>query len=209
MNTVLTKRREKNRKRKENDMKKIKRLAALALATALTLLPALVSCGKKDEHPNFVCIEVQNYGEIEIELYPEIAPKTVANFKKLVAEGFYTGSSFHRIIDDFMIQGGQSASGKEADSIYGEFESNGHDNDLKHKRGVISMARANDPNSASSEFFIVQTEHAYWLDGDYAAFGEVISGMDVVDRIAGVVTNYYDAPINDVIITKISFINKK
>ncbi len=197
-------------------MKKAKRMAALTLALLLLLLPFLASCRKDrkeykktNEPTDLVCISVKDYGSIVIELYPEIAPITVANFKSLVAAGFYTESSFHRIIDDFMIQGGRSASGERAETIFGEFTSNGHRNDLLHTRGVISMARTSYPNSASSEFFIVQTKHASWLDGDYAAFGKVISGMKLVDRIAGVDTNASDAPEDDVIIREIYFVKNK
>ena len=192
----------------------MKRIAcAMLLLLALTL--PLTACGrerlpseyeKSAEETDLVCISVKGYGVIIVELYPDIAPITVANFKKLVSDGFYKGSGFHRVIDDFMIQGGKSASGERADTIVGEFESNGYDNPLLHTRGVISMARTSFTNSASSEFFIVQTAHADWLDGDYAAFGKVIYGMEVVDKIAGVDTDASDAPERDVVISSIYFV---
>ena len=126
-----------------------------------------------------VVIEMENGGKIELELYPEVAPITVKNFEKLVSEGFYDGLIFHRVIPGFMIQG--------------EFLSNGVKNDLKHERGVISMARAYDPNSASSQFFIMHKDAPH-LDGQYAAFGKVVSGLEVVDEIASIPTDYSDRP---------------
>lgn len=125
-------------------------------------------------------------GNMKAELYPEIAPITVANFKKLVEEGFYDGLTFHRIIDGFMIQGGDpkgDGTGGSPDKIKGEFLANGIENNLSHERGVLSMARSNDMDSASSQFFIVHEDSTY-LDGMYAAFGKVTEGMDVVDKIA-------------------------
>ena len=127
-------------------------------------------------------IEIRDYGTISLELYPNLAPITVENFTKLVKENFYTESTFHRIIDGFMIQGGTSSTGKTASYIKGEFSLNGVKNELKHERGVISMARADDYNSASSQFFIVQTTYPS-LDGRYAAFGRVTSGIEIVDKI--------------------------
>ena len=137
-----------------------------------------------------VVIEMEHGGKIELELYPEAAPKTVANFLKLVGEGFYDGLIFHRVISGFMIQGGDpegTGMGGSNDKIVGEFKANGFNNPIKHVRGVISMARTNDPNSASSQFFIMHADYPY-LDGKYAAFGKVVSGMDVVDQIASVPT---------------------
>ena len=133
---------------------------------------------------------------IVIELYPEIAPITVENFKKLVSEGFYDGLIFHRVIPGFMIQGGDptgTGMGGPGWQIKGEFAANGVKNDLKHSRGVISMARSMDPNSAGSQFFIMH-ENAPHLDGQYAAFGKVISGIEYVDEIAAVPTDYSDRP---------------
>ena len=143
-----------------------------------------------------VIIEMENGGKIELELYPEAAPKTVANFLKLVSEGFYDGLIFHRVIPGFMIQGGDpqgNGMGGAKENIVGEFRANGFDNPIKHTRGVISMARAYNPNSASSQFFIMHA-NAPHLDGQYAAFGKVISGMEVVDEIASIPTDYSDRP---------------
>ncbi|MGN0580891.1 MAG: peptidylprolyl isomerase [Ruminococcus sp.] len=144
-----------------------------------------------------VIIEMENGSKIKIELYPEIAPITCENFEKLVNEGFYNGLTFHRIIPGFMIQGGcpkGNGTGGPGWSIKGEFSSNGIKNDLKHTRGVISMARSMMPDSAGSQFFIMH-EDAPHLDGQYAAFGRVIDGMDAVDAIAETPTNYNDAPV--------------
>ena len=143
-----------------------------------------------------VVIEMENGGKIELELYPDAAPETVKNFEKLVGEGFYDGLIFHRVIRGFMIQGGDplgNGMGGAQKKIFGEFRTNGHDNPIKHERGVISMARAFDPNSASSQFFIMHA-NAPHLDGPYAAFGRVVSGMEVVDEIAEIPTDYSDRP---------------
>ena len=143
-----------------------------------------------------VVIEMENGGIIELELYPEAAPKTVANFLKLVNQGFYDGLIFHRVIKGFMIQGGDpqgNGMGGAKENIVGEFRANGFDNPIKHERGVISMARAYNPNSASSQFFIMHAAAPH-LDGQYAAFGKVILGMDVVDEIASIPTDYSDRP---------------
>ena len=142
---------------------------------------------------------------IRLELYPEIAPVTVENFLDLVKKGFYNGLTFHRIIPGFMIQGGDpsgNGTGGPGYSIKGEFKSNGVNNTMKHERGVISMARAFDPNSAGSQFFIMH-EDAPHLDGEYAAFGKVIEGLDTVDEIASVETGFQDAPVNKVIMEKV------
>ena len=147
-----------------------------------------------------VVIEMENGKEIKLELYPDKAPITVDNFLKLVNEGFYDGLIFHRVIKDFMIQGGDpegTGMGGAKEKIKGEFSANGVPNDVKHVRGVISMARAMNPNPASSQFFIVHKDAPH-LDGQYAAFGKVVEGMDVVDEIADVKTDYNDRPINDV-----------
>ena len=132
-----------------------------------------------------VKISVKDYGDIRVQLDEEAAPITVKNFVKLVKDGFYDGLTFHRIMDGFMIQGGDplgNGTGGSDETIKGEFSSNGVDNPISHKRGVISMARSNDPDSASSQFFIVQADSTF-LDGDYAAFGYVTEGMDIVDQI--------------------------
>ncbi len=143
---------------------------------------------------------------IKLELYPEFAPATVENFVNLVKEGFYDGLTFHRVISGFMIQGGDplgNGMGGSANKIKGEFASNGFaQNTLRHERGVISMARAQDPNSASSQFFIMH-EDGFFLDGQYAAFGRVIEGIETVDRIAAEKTNMMDKPLNPVVIKTI------
>ena len=142
---------------------------------------------------------------IRLELYPETAPITVENFLDLVKKGFYNGLTFHRIISGFMIQGGDpDGNGMSGPgySIKGEFKSNGVDNPLKHEKGVISMARSMDPNSAGSQFFIMH-EAAPHLDGQYAAFGKVIEGLDVLDEIASVETGFQDAPVEKVIMEKV------
>ena len=153
-------------------------------------------------------IEVKGFGTIMVELDKEAAPKAVEDFEKLVSEGFYDGLTFHRIIKGFMIQGGDPLGNGTGDSkvkIPGEFKSNGWDNPISHKRGVISMARAQNPNSASCQFFIVH-EDSEFLDGDYAAFGHVTEGMDVVDAIASVDTYPNDMPCKKVVIKKISIV---
>ena len=143
-----------------------------------------------------VVIEMEHGGKIELELYPEAAPKTVENFISLVNSGFYDGLTFHRVIPGFMIQGGDplgNGMGGADKNIIGEFRANGHQNPIKHTRGVISMARAFDPNSASSQFFIMHADAPH-LDGQYAAFGKVVSGIEVVDEIASIPTDYNDRP---------------
>ena len=144
-----------------------------------------------------VIIEMEMGGKIELELYPEFAPETVKNFEKLVSEGFYDGLTFHRVIPGFMIQGGDplgNGMGGSEKKIKGEFAINGFgQNTLKHTRGVISMARAFDPNSASSQFFIMHADAPH-LDGSYAGFGKVVSGIEVVDEIAAIPTDYSDRP---------------
>ncbi|MBE6632822.1 MAG: peptidylprolyl isomerase [Ruminococcaceae bacterium] len=160
-------------------------------------------------HPKIKFI-IRDFGEITAELYPEKAPRTVANFLHLVDEGFYSGLIFHRVISGFMIQGGgfnESFEQMEAAAIPGEFFANGYSrNDLHHAPGVLSMARTNDPNSASSQFFIMHKDAAY-LDRQYAGFGQVIEGMDVVDRIAAVPTGrmgwYDDVPRVPVVIESV------
>ena len=140
---------------------------------------------------------MENGKIIKLELYPEAAPITVKNFEKLVGEGFYDGLIFHRVISGFMIQGGDplgSGMGGSDENIKGEFLANGVPNPISHKRGVISMARAQNPNSASSQFFIMH-EDGEFLDGQYAAFGKVTEGIEVVDEIASVRTNAMDKPL--------------
>ncbi len=156
---------------------------------------------------NEIIITMKDGGVIKAELYPNIAPITVTNFLNLVDEKFFDGLIFHRVIAGFMIQGGgydENMNHKDAESIKGEFDANGFKNDLKHERGVLSMARTSFPNSASSQFFIMHKDAPH-LDGKYAAFGKVTEGMDVVDRIANVKTNFADAPIEPQVIESIRF----
>jgi peptidyl-prolyl cis-trans isomerase B (cyclophilin B) len=155
-------------------------------------------------------ITMKGGGVIDLELDREAAPVTVDNFEKLVKEGFYDGLIFHRVIKGFMIQGGDplgNGTGGPGWSIKGEFASNGWNNPIRHKRGVISMARAMDPNSAGSQFFIMHADADY-LDGQYAAFGHVVSGMEEVDRIASVPTNRWggDRPREDQVIESIRIV---
>lgn len=146
-----------------------------------------------------VTIEMENGGKIEIELYPEIAPNTVCNFISLIQANYYNGLIFHRVIPGFMIQGGcpqGTGMGNPGYSIYGEFGSNGFPNQLKHDRGVISMARSMNPNSAGSQFFIMVAKSPH-LDGQYAAFGKVIGGMETADQIVSEKTGPQDRPVNE------------
>lgn len=178
------------------------------------LLILLAACGQADESETVdneeeessdtgyeagpvVTMEMEDGGEVVIELYPEVAPQTVENFVSLVEDGFYDGLTFHRVIPGFMIQGGDpdgNGTGGPGHSIEGEFSSNGFENNLKHERGVISMARSQDPNSAGSQFFIMVADTPS-LDGEYASFGKVIEGMDVVDDIVSVETMPGDMPV--------------
>ncbi|MCI8589854.1 MAG: peptidylprolyl isomerase [Clostridiales bacterium] len=150
-------------------------------------------------------MNIENYGTIKAELYPEFAPKTVENFLALVDKGFYDGLIFHRVIHNFMIQGGDptgTGMGGAEETIPGEFLSNGYKNPLKHSKGVLSMARSQNYNSASSQFFICQAD-CFYLDGEYAAFGKVTEGLDIVDLIAKTDTDQRDRPLNDVVIHSI------
>lgn len=156
-----------------------------------------------------VNIEMENGKNIKIELYPDVAPITVANFEKLVKEGFYDGLIFHRVIKGFMIQGGDpegTGMGGAKEKIKGEFRANGIANDLKHTRGVISMARSMMPNSASSQFFIMHKDAPH-LDGNYAAFGKVVEGMDVVDEIAETEVNFNDKPLQPQVMKKVTIVD--
>ena len=178
----------------------------------MSTIKSLNGVTESDEPTDYVLITVENYGEMVARLYPDVAPITVKNFKKLVGEGFYDGLIFHRVIKDFMIQGGDplgTGTGGSDENIYGEFSSNGFENNLAHKRGVLSMARANDPNSASSQFFICHknTASVTNLNGKYASFGYVIYGVSVVDKIAKVNTNANDKPLSTVTISSIKFVN--
>ena len=214
----------------------MKKLLVLVLALMMFALP-LVSCGDKEDIPegpynfsetetDYVRLRVvqqtkgdktEYVGEIVVKLEPDVAPITVANFKKLVGEGFYDGLIFHRVINNFMIQGGDpkgTGIGGSDENIKGEFASNGVENNLSHKRGVISMARQghSDPtldaqfyNTASSQFFIVHKDSTF-LDGNYASFGAVVYGIETVDKIAKVSTNSNDKPYKNVIIESARFV---
>lgn len=153
-----------------------------------------------------VNIEVEGFGTMVAELYPDIAPKTVENFLSLVDKNYYDGLTFHRIIPKFMIQGGcpdGDGTGGPGYTIVGEFDKNGHPNPLKHTRGVLSMARTAEPNTAGSQFFIVHHDSDH-LDGQYAAFGKLIEGDDVLEKIATTMVNYLDQPISPVVISSIT-----
>lgn len=189
-----------------------KRIAFLLAAVMAFCALTLFGCGDSGE-PNYddpiaVQIEMEDGGIIKLELYPNIAPITCENFVKLANEGFYDGLIFHRVIKNFMIQGGDplgTGYGGSEETIKGEFSQNGVENPLSHKRGVISMARSADMDSASSQFFICHADSTY-LDGSYAAFGVVTEGMDVVDAIASVETDGNDKPLEDVVIKSITVI---
>ncbi len=186
----------------------------LALVMALSMF-AFAGCEKKEEtsgtsdvgtDPIKVVMEVKDHGSMTLELYPDIAPITVDNFVKYVEEGFYDGLTFHRIYKGFMIQGGDNGDDS-LTPIKGEFSANGVENDLSHKRGIISMARTNDMNSATSQFFICDADSTF-LDGQYAAFGSVIEGFETLDSIASVEVkaNFMGEmsdPIEDVIIERV------
>lgn len=153
-----------------------------------------------------VTIRMHDGGVIKAELYPEIAPNTVDNFISLANKGFYNGLIFHRVIPGFMIQGGcpqGNGTGGPGYSIPGEFTANGYTNDLRHTRGVLSMARAMDPDSAGSQFFIMHDDAPH-LDGQYAAFGQVLEGMDVVDKIAATKTGWGDKPLTPQVMDKVT-----
>ena len=193
----------------------MKRIISLILAL-LMMTFIFTSCDEKikgvtvtDSETDYVIIDVEEYGKIVVKLCPDVAPETVKNFKKLVSEGFYDGLIFHRVIKNFMIQGGDpkgNGTGGSDTTIKGEFSDNGFENTLKHERGVISMARSSDPDSASSQFFICHnTDQVGHLDGKYAAFGYVVYGMDVVDKIASVKVNTNDKPLTNVKMKTIKF----
>ena len=155
-------------------------------------------------------IEMENGDIMKGELYEDIAPKTVENFEKLIREGFYDGLIFHRVIPGFMIQGGcpnGNGMGGPGYTIPGEFAHNGFENDLKHDRGVLSMARAMDPNSAGSQFFIM-VEKAPHLDGEYAAFGRIVEGMEAADKIVSAKRDYMDKPLEPQVIKQIVMIEE-
>ena len=187
-----------------------KRIVCFALAVLCLL--GLSACANTNSgnngEPIMVEITMRDGGVIKLELYPDMAPITVENFTKLAGEGFYDGLIFHRVIEGFMIQGGDpegTGMGGSGENIKGEFAINGVANDISHVRGVISMARSRSYNSASSQFFIVHQDATY-LDGQYAAFGRVIEGMDVVDAIAATQTNANDRPLTEQVIETIRVI---
>jgi len=190
------------------------------LASLLAGTLALVGCSSNETVVDEVrtppkelpvaTIVFKDFGTVEAELYPHVAPNTVANFISLANSGFYDGLTFHRIIKDFMIQGGDpdgSGMGGPGYSIKGEFNKNKFKNDLSHTEGILSMARGQHKDSAGSQFFIV-TKDAPHLDGQYASFGKVISGMDIVHKIENVETGNNDAPIEKVIIESIKIDTK-
>lgn len=190
-----------------------KKIGKIAIGIAMTSL-LLVGCGGKtegksesvpeDKNP-VATIKVKNFGTIEAELYPNIAPNTVNNFISLANSGFYDGLTFHRIVKGFVLQGGDpdgTGMGGPGYSIKGEFSSNGVENDIAHEEGVLSMARSKAKDSAGSQFFIV-TKAAPHLDGQYAGFGKVISGLDVVHEIEKVSVGQNDKPVNDIVIESI------
>lgn len=198
-------------------MKKITR--KIILIVSVLCLGLMIGCSKKSgeekEYTNkpidppkelpIATIKVKDYGTIEAELYPHLAPNTVNNFIELANNKFYDGLIFHRVVKDFVIQGGDpegSGTGGPGYSIKGEFDDNGFKNDIKHEKGVLSMARSQQPDSAGSQFFIV-TKDAKNLDKQYAAFGKVIKGMDVVDKINTVEVGSNDKPKKNVVIESI------
>lgn len=163
----------------------IKMISVFTIIIILALILIVTTNQTQAKENYLVEINIKNYGTLQLELYPKIAPKTVENFINLVNEEFYNGLTFHRIIEGFMIQGGDpkaNGTGGSSKTIQGEFEINGFKNTLSHKRGVISMARSDDYNSASSQFFIMHKDNI-GLDGWYAAFGKVIKGIEIIDKI--------------------------
>lgn len=202
-------------------MKKI-----IALLLCICSLFCFTSCGakfpdkigqykvtKSKDPTNYVVILMKDGGAMLLELYPETAPETVANFKDLVADHYYDGIIFHRVIENFMIQGGDpdgdGRSNGDKPTIKGEFAENGFQNNLKHERGVISMARTQVYNSASTQFFIVHqtsARNSSSLDGKYAAFGKMLAGFETLDKIATVKTNSSDKPVKNQTIQEIRFV---
>lgn len=190
---------------------KIKKVL-LILFSAVLMSLTLAACSDNNKYSEgdiiMVEIEMNDGGIIKLELYPDIAPITVDNFIGLAKDGFYDGLIFHRVIEGFMIQGGDpngTGMGGSGKTIKGEFSKNGVKNDISHVRGVISMARSQKNDSASSQFFIVHKDAKY-LDGDYAAFGRVTEGMDVVDKIAEVSVDRNDKPLTNQVIKTIRVI---
>lgn len=192
-------------------LNKRKKLFIGAITVALL---SLVGCSSNNKENNTnvsqenlptATISIKDFGDVEVELYPNIAPNTVNNFISLANDGFYDGTTFHRVIKDFMIQGGDpdgNGTGGPGYSIKGEFTNNGFQNDLAHTEGVISMARSYMPDSAGSQFFIMTSTSPH-LDGEYAAFGKVTDGMDVVREIENIETDSSDMPVNTVTIESV------
>ncbi len=188
----------------------MKKLISILLLCVMIFSFAACTRSNPGTPSDVVEIVMEDGGVIKMELYADIAPITVANFKKLISENFYDGIIFHRVIAGFMIQGGDptgTGMGGSEETIKGEFLNNGVQNTLSHQRGVVSMARTNEPNSASSQFFICHGDATY-LDGSYAAFGKVIEGMDVVDKIASVETDASDKPLTEQKIKTIRFVEE-
>ena len=192
--------------------KNLRRIILAVSAMSLTLMMGCSSSEPTNEPLDppkelpIATIEIKDYGTIESELYTHLAPNTVNNFISLINHGFYDGIIFHRVIEGFMIQGGDPQGigvGGPGYSIKGEFARNGFKNDLRHERGVLSMARSMLPNSAGSQFFIMHQDSPH-LDGQYAAFGKVIEGMDVVDAIATTATDASDRPLDDQVMKKVT-----
>ncbi len=219
---------EKLTQQKQAQKQKLIKFSIIAAAAVIVVVAAIILVVNLTRPTNYVCLTVSytddagvsHTGDIIVELYPDTAPITVKNFQKLVKRGFYDGLTFHRVIEGFMIQGGDpkgNGTGGSKDKIKGEFEANGINNTLKHERGVISMARSGERrnsygqiidtgyNSASSQFFIMHQTNSS-LDGQYAAFGRVLSGMEYVDGIANVATNGSDKPLKDAIIVSAKLI---
>lgn len=206
---------------KADKMKKTVKILSLLMILAM-VLTLFAACGDKKEEGSGATYEVthnvemkiKDKGTIKLELYGNLAPETVENFVSLAESGFYDGLIFHRVIDGFMIQGGDpegTGYGGSGKAIYGEFTANGFDNPLSHDRGVISMARRPDNNnSATSQFFICHTgDHKNSLDGQYASFGRVTEGIEVVDAIAAVSVNGNDRPLADVVIESVKVTKAK
>lgn len=178
----------------------------LGAGTQTAVRPRQVNISGSEVDNPVVTIEMDSGAKIEIELYPDVAPNTVNNFVSLVRKGFYDGLIFHRIVPGFVIQGGDPdgrGTGGPGYSIRGEFAANGFPNDLSHTRGVVSMARAQHPDSAGSQFFIV-VDDATFLDGQYAAFGKVVSGMEEVDRIVALPRDQMDRPLDPPVMVKVT-----
>ena len=198
-------------------MSLLKKVSKIVVGVTMASL-LLIGCGgtgkkSKENIPEdklpVATIEVKNFGTIEAELYPNKAPNTVDNFISLANSGFYDGLTIHRIVKGFVLQGGDpkgTGTGGPGYMIKGEFSSNGVENDIKHEEGILSMARSQNPDSAGSQFFIV-TKEAPHLDGQYASFGKVIEGMDVVDKIANVKTDYNDMPDEPQVMAKVTVEN--